>query len=97
MGEIVFVPDLDSWLVLGESGEINILMVVHDIGMFVAIKICTFWCLSPHKVKFQHPLVSSDEGNWFEDMVTLCYLGFLHEINDCLGGNMLPDIGDVNL
>ena len=96
MCEIVPVPGSDSQLVLGKSREIYILTVVHDIGTFMTIKICTFWCFSPCKVKFRHPLASGFEGNWFEDMVTLHYLRFLYEIDDCLGGKMPPDIGYVS-
>ena len=51
-GEIVIIPDLDGLFVSSKSGEIDILVVVHDIRTFVAIEICTLWCLSPHEVKF---------------------------------------------
>ena len=96
MGSIILVPVLDSWLVLGKSREINVLLVVHNIRMLITIKIHTFWCLLPLKVKSRHPLTSGIKSDWLKDMIMLDHLGFLHKLDNALGRNMNPTVSNVS-
>ena len=81
---------------LSKSQEINILMVVHDIRMFVAIEIHALWCLSPLEVEFQHPLTGSIKSDWFEYMIIFCHLGLLYKSNNGLGRNVYANISNMN-
>ena len=96
IGDVIFVPDSHCWLALSESRKVNVLTVVDNVGTLVAIKICALRCLSPCKIELRHPLASSVKSDRLEDVITLGHIRLPHEIDNGLGGNVCPDIGDMS-
>ena len=95
MGEVILVPDPESWLTLSERREVYILAMVYNVRTFVAIEVYALRHLLPFEIKFGHPLAGSFESDQVDDMVTGYHLQFPHKINDSLGGNMCPDVSNV--
>ena len=51
MSEVVLVPGMHPWLLLSESGKINVLTMMHNIRVFVTINMRAFWRFSPLEIK----------------------------------------------
>jgi len=49
---VLLIPDPESRLTSSESGEVNVLAVVHDVRLLVTIEIRALRCLSPCKIEF---------------------------------------------
>ncbi len=86
----IVIPLPCSPLTLFHEGQIDLLLVHHNILTLVAISILAFWLLSPAESHCLHPMPCCLDCYGFLMVEVLQHLRLAHAVNDILCQHKLP-------